>query len=406
MVRRIAVLGSTGSVGRQTLQVAESLPERVRVVGLGAGRNTDLLNEQIKRFRPSVVSVDHAAGRELVEHPEVLVGEAGLVALATHPDVDLVVVATSGKAGFAPTLAALRAGKDVALANKEVLVMAGEIVMAEARKHGKVIRPVDSEHSALWQCLQGEDVSSIANLILTASGGPFREWDWQRLATATIDDALHHPNWRMGKKITIDSATLMNKGFEVIEAHWLFGMPYDKIQVTIHPQSVIHSMVEFDDGSLKAQLSSPDMRLPIQYAILYPDRLSGHVTRLNWRQLKSLTFEEPDGHRFPCLMLAQQAGWQGATYPAVLSAADEVAVEAFLEGRIAFLRVAEVVDEVLTAHRPVSRPAIGDVIAADEWARRTAAAVIGRGGEQRNLVFSTAVMPEMAFVKRQQKRTP
>ncbi len=203
MVTRIAVLGSTGSVGRQTLQVAESLPERVRIVGLAAGRNTDLLNEQIKRFQPSVVGVSHASGREMIEHPQVLVGEAGLIAMATHPDVDLVVVATSGKAGFAPTLAALRAGKEVALANKEVLVMAGEIVMAEARKHGKVIRPVDSEHSALWQCLQGEEMSSIANLILTASGGPFREWDWQCLAGATVADALRHPNWSMGKKITI-----------------------------------------------------------------------------------------------------------------------------------------------------------------------------------------------------------
>ena len=401
---RIAVLGSTGSVGRQTMQVAESLPQRVRVVGLAAGRNTELLNEQIRRFHPSVVSVSHQDVQSAIEHPEVLVGEAGLVALATHPDVDLVVVATSGKAGLAPTLAALRAGKDVALANKEVLVMAGELVMAEAKAHGKVIRPVDSEHSALWQCMQGEAPASIANLILTASGGPFREWDWQRLANATVADALKHPNWNMGKKITVDSATLMNKGFEVIEAHWLFDIPYEQIQVAIHPQSVVHSMVEFRDGSIKAQLGSPDMRLPIQYAILYPERLTGRVTRLDWRQLRNLTFEEPDGHRFPCLMLAQQAGWSGATYPAVLSAADEVAVEAFLDDKMTFLHIAEVVDEVLNAHHAVSRPTMDDIIAADDWARRTARALIEKRNGNRELVFSAAVIPEMAFVKRRQAK--
>ncbi len=400
MVTRIAVLGSTGSVGRQTLQVAESLPERVKVVALGAGRNTALLNEQIRRFRPALVSVGHGAHRAEIAHTDVLTGEQGLVALATHPDVDVVVVATSGKAGLAPTLAALRAGKEVALANKEVLVMAGEIVMAEARARGKVIRPVDSEHSALWQCLQGESPASIANLILTASGGPFREWDWRRLAEATIDNALHHPNWSMGKKITIDSATLMNKGFEVIEAHWLFDMPYDRIQVAVHPQSIIHSMVEFRDGSLKAQLGSPDMRLPIQYAILYPDRLTGHVTRLNWRQMKNLTFEEPDPHRFPCLLLAEQAGRHGATYPAVLSAADEVAVDAFLDGKIAFVGIAEIIDEVLTTHRPVMHPTLEDIVAADEWARRTAQALIGQRRERRGLLFAPASLPTMAFVKR------
>jgi 1-deoxy-D-xylulose-5-phosphate reductoisomerase len=403
MVTRIAVLGSTGSIGRQTLDVAESLPQRVKVVGLAAGRNTDLLNEQVQRFQPAIVSVARQTEREAIEHPDTLSGESGLVAVATHPDVDLVVVATTGKAGFAPTLAALRAGKEVALANKEVLVMAGEIVMAEAHKQGKVIRPVDSEHSALWQCLQGEELSSISNLILTASGGPFREWDWERLSAATVDDALKHPNWSMGKKITIDSATLMNKGFEIIEAHWLFDMPYDQIQVTIHPQSVIHSMVEFHDGSVKAQLGSPDMRLPIQYAILYPDRPTGSVTRLNWRELKALTFEQPDGHRFPCLTLAQQAGRLGATYPTVLSAADEVAVEAFLDRRITFLHIAEVVDEVLTAHNPVRKPALEDIIAADEWARHSARSVVERRS-QHSLVFAPAAMPAMAFVQRQESK--
>jgi 1-deoxy-D-xylulose-5-phosphate reductoisomerase len=406
MVTRIAVLGSTGSVGRQTLQVAESLPGRVQVVGLGAGRNTELLNQQIERFHPALVSVGHYGARPAINHEDVLVGDEGLVALATHPDVDVVVVATSGTAGLAPTLAALRAGKEIALANKEVLVMAGELVMAEARAQGKIIRPVDSEHSALWQCLQGEDAAAIANLILTASGGPFREWDWQRLATATIADALKHPNWSMGQKITIDSATLMNKGFEVIEAHWLFGMPYDQIQVVIHPQSVIHSMVEFNDGSVKAQLGSPDMRLPIQYAILYPDRLTGRVTRLNWRQLKNLTFEEPDAHRFPCLLLAQQAGWHGATYPTVLSAADEVAVEAFLNGQITFLQIAETVDEVLTAHRPAGRLGIEDIVSADAWARRMARQVVEtRGQQQHSLVFAKPVIPNMAFVKRHHSKT-
>lgn len=400
MMTRIAVLGSTGSVGRQTLQVADSMPQRVQVVALGAGRNTALLNEQVRRFRPSLVSVSQGTPASAIDHPLVLTGEDGLVALATHPDVDVVVVATSGKAGLAPTLAALRAGKEVALANKEVLVMAGEIVMAEAKARGKVIRPVDSEHSALWQCLQGEFPESIANLILTASGGPFRDWDWRRLATATVDNALNHPNWSMGKKITIDSATLMNKGFEVIEAHWLFDMPYERIQVTIHPQSIIHSMVEFRDGSVKAQLGSPDMRLPIQYALLYPDRLPGRVTRLNWRQMKHLTFEDPDPHRFPCLLLAEQAGRHGATYPAVLSAADEVAVDAFLDGKIAFVGIAEVIDEVLTTHRPVSHPSIEDIVAADEWARRSAQALIAQRGGRRSLFFAPGYLPSMAFVRR------
>ncbi len=402
MVTRLAILGSTGSVGRQTLQVIEALPHRFRVVGLAAGRNTTLLNEQIQRYRPSVVGVSEPAQDGQVAHDTVLIGEAGLVALASHPEVDLVVVATSGKVGLAPTLAALRAGKEVALANKEVLVMAGEVVMAEARARGKAIRPVDSEHSALWQCLQGEDPAAIANLILTASGGPFRDWDWQRLATATIEDALRHPNWRMGKKITVDSATLMNKGFEVIEAHWLFDIPYERVQVMIHPQSVIHSMVEFQDGSVKAQLGAPDMRLPIQYALLYPERLSGRVERLSWRQLQSLTFEEPDGHRFPCLLLAQQAGWHGGTYPAVLSAADDVAVQAFLDGRITFLNIAEIVDEVLTAHRPVSRPRLDDILAADQWARRETRTITDRRSAGRTLVFAPAVMPTMAFVARKQ----
>lgn len=375
----IAVLGSTGSIGRQTLQVVDAFPDRLQVVGLAAGGNSELLNQQIRRHRPQLVSVGRRGAAALdIEPGRQLAGAEGLVAVASHPDVDLVVVATSGKVGLAPTMAALRAGKEVALANKEVLVMAGEIVMAEARRQGKQIRPLDSEHSALWQCLQGETSDAVANLILTASGGPFRTWEASRLATATAADALRHPNWTMGPKITVDSATLMNKGFEVIEARWLFDVPYERIQVLVHPQSIIHSLVEFKDGSLKAQLGAPDMRLPIQYALLYPERAAGTVDRLDWRALQDLTFGQPDEKRFPCLALARTAGRQGGTYPTVLSAVDEVAVAAFLDGQITFLRIAEALDEVLAAHRPVYNPEWEDVLAADAWARQAAQAALAR----------------------------
>lgn len=367
--KRIAVLGSTGSVGRQTLDVLAALSGRFTVFALAAGRNVSLLNEQIRATRPTLVAVGSDDLVDDVDHYPVLAGQEGLVEIATHPCVDLVVVATSGRAGLAPTLAAIRAGKKVALANKEVLVMAGALIMDECRKHGVEIYPVDSEHSALWQCMQGENLDEVKTLVLTASGGPFRTYSYDRLERVTPDMALAHPTWKMGRRVTLDSATLMNKGFEVIEAHWLFDKPYDQLDVLIHPQSIIHSMIEFMDGSVKAQLATPDMRLPIQYALTYPERCPCVLEPVDWRKIGSLTFEEPDIQRFPCLELAYEAGRRGGTYPAVLCAADEQAVQLYLQERIRFMDIPAVIEEALSAHEPTYHPAIDDVLLADQWAR-------------------------------------
>jgi 1-deoxy-D-xylulose-5-phosphate reductoisomerase len=292
--------------------------------------------------------------------------------IASHPEVDFVIVATAGKAGLSPTLAALQAGKTVALADKEVLVMTGEIIVREASLHHAQILPIDSEHSAIWQCLQGEE-NKPQRLFLTASGGPFYHYSQSQLAEVTPEQALQHPVWKMGRKITIDSATLMNKGLEVIEAHWLFSFPFDSIEILIHPQSIVHSMVEFMDGSLKAQLSWPDMRLPIQYALSYPRRWSNsELPRLDWNKINSLNFEPIDYDRFPCLKLAVEAGKLGGTYPAVLCAADEVAVELFLSHRISFTDIAKIVQKTLEQHRNISQPSLEEILAADDWARECA----------------------------------
>jgi 1-deoxy-D-xylulose-5-phosphate reductoisomerase len=368
-MKRLAILGSTGSIGRQTLEVVAANPGRFAVHSLAAQRGVEALRAQAADLHPAAVCLgDPEVPAEGLSVP-VLRGEAGLVALATDPAVDLVVVATSGAAGFAPTLAAIRAGKEVALANKEVLVMAGELVTAEARAHGVILRPIDSEHSALWQCLQGEDPDTVAQVILTASGGPFRDWTVEQMAAVTPTEALHHPTWQMGPKITIDSATLFNKGLEVIEAHWLFALPYERIAVVVHPQSVIHSMVEFRDGSVKAQLGRPDMRLPIQYALGYPERLSARYTSIDWASAGSLVFAPADEERFPCLRLAREAGAAGGTYPAVLAAADEVAVAFFLEERIAFPDIARLIAGALEAHRPAGELTLELIQAADCWTR-------------------------------------
>jgi 1-deoxy-D-xylulose-5-phosphate reductoisomerase len=293
--------------------------------------------------------------------------------MAAHSEVDLVLIATSGKAGLAPTLAAIRARKEVALANKEVLVMAGAMVMAEARKYGVKIRPVDSEHSAIWQCLKGEHRKKVARLLLTASGGPFLRYPAKKLAGITPEQALNHPTWKMGRKVTIDSATLMNKGMEVIEAHWLFGLPYSRISVVVHVESIVHSMVQFADGSIKAQLSRPDMRLPIQYALVYPDRpFNQELPIMDWGRAMALHFEPPDLTRFPCLRLAREAGEEGGTYPAVLCAADEVAVEMFLSRRIGLLDISRLVEDALEHHRGAKRPSLDEVLEADAWARHHA----------------------------------
>ena len=362
-MKRLAILGSTGSIGQQTLEVVRSFPDRFQVIGLGGGRNAALLARQIKEFQPKLVSI--GSSQTL---PDLNYELSSMEELATHPDVDLVVVAISGKAGLGPTLAAIRAKKSIALATKEVLVMAGGLVTAEAKRHGSQVLPIDSEPSAIWQCLRGEE-KRIAKLILTASGGPFRHLSAAELARVTAQQALEHPTWKMGKKITIDSATLMNKGFEVIELNWLFDVPFENIEIVIHPQSIVHSMVEFVDGSIKAQLSMPDMRLPIQYALFYPERPPSELPRLDFAEIGALTFEAPDLEKFPCLKLALEAGQKGGTYPAVLSAADEVAVELFLEERIGFLDIAHLIDETIAQHQSISQPSLEDILAADAWAR-------------------------------------
>ena len=370
-MKRLAILGSTGSIGRQTLEVVHAFPGRLKVVALSGGKNLGLFKEQVREFKPKLVSIESGSEGEKIPKVSYLSMEE----IAAHPDVELVVVATAGKAGLGPTLAAIRAGKTVALANKEVLVMAGEVVTAEAKRHGVEILPIDSEHSAIWQCLLGEDKKEIARLILTASGGPFHSRTLQQLSAVTPGEALRHPTWQMGKKVTIDCATLMNKGMEIIEAHWLFGVPYRKIEVVIHKQSVIHSMVEFVDGSTKAQLSLPDMRLPIQYALTYPERWPGaFLPDTNFSEIGSLTFEAVDLEKFPCLRIAREAAEKGGTYPAVLSAADEVAVELFLKKKIGFTDIAGIVERTLERHNGLSHPSLKDILAADVWARNAAMA--------------------------------
>ncbi|HEX73916.1 MAG TPA: 1-deoxy-D-xylulose-5-phosphate reductoisomerase [Dehalococcoidia bacterium] len=367
MTKKLAVLGSTGSIGQQTLEVVRAFPHRFHIVGLAAGRNIDLLAKQISEFKPSFVCYQggkaqtHLAGGKY----EFL----SLEDIARHPQVDTVVIATSGKSGLNPTLAAVKAGKNVALANKESLVTAGEIITNEANQNSAQILPIDSEHSAIWQCLNGES-QDATRLILTASGGPFYRYSPAQLARVTVKQALKHPSWQMGRKVTIDSATLMNKGLEVIEAHWLFNMPYDNIKVLIHPQSIVHSMVEFADGSIKAQLSYPDMRLPIQYALSYPERLNNpQLPRLDWSHVNNLTFDQPDLDTFPCLRLAIEAGMKGGTYPAVLCAADEVAIELFLAQRIKFTDIAHLIQQALAQHQAIDSPALEEIMAADAWAR-------------------------------------
>jgi 1-deoxy-D-xylulose-5-phosphate reductoisomerase len=375
----VAVLGSTGSIGRQTLDVVSRLPERFRVVALAAGTKHELLAEQIRLFRPEVVACDNLDADDLVAVEAAwLSGAEGLIAAATHPDAEIVVIATSGHAAIVPTYRAIEAGKTIALANKETIVCAGALIMPLAARHGVEIRPVDSEHSAIWQALGAPRRDDVARLLLTASGGPFRTTPRERLATVTAEEALAHPTWRMGGKITIDSATLMNKGLELIEAHWLFSVPYDNIDVLVHPESIVHSIVEFADGSQIAQLSLPDMRLPIQYALTYPEHVGSPCRRLDLAEIGALHFERPDLDRFPALTLARRAGELGRTYPTVLSAADEIAVEAFQAGRIGFLDVAEVVERVLDVHVASDLTAVEDVFAADAWARGMAMEFVKR----------------------------
>lgn len=379
-MRTISILGSTGSIGCNTLKVVEHLGD-TKVVAMAAGRNMKDFARQIAQFKPELVSCDNeqCAGeleRELsalgVSVPEIKLNSDGLIAVATHPAAETVVSATVGAVGFVPTLRAIEAGKRIALANKETLVMAGELMTAAAAKSGAEILPVDSEHNAIHQCLRGETTGEVKRLILTASGGPFREKTKEQIAAATRDEALNHPNWKMGDKITIDSATLMNKGLEVIEARWLFGFDADRISVIVHPQSVVHSMVELVDGSVIAQMGVTDMKHAIQYALTYPSRQTNCTPPLDLATLKRLDFEEPDLERFPCLGLAYSALKTGGTMTAVLNAANEIAVQAFLDGKIRLNEIATVNQSVMDEHVPVAANSLEAIQNADQWARERA----------------------------------
>jgi 1-deoxy-D-xylulose-5-phosphate reductoisomerase len=379
-LKNVVLLGSTGSIGTSTIKVVSDLPDRIRLVGLAAGNNVRLLIDQCRQYRPLAVSIAEPAKaeelrRELGAGTRVFCGAEGLLKLATMPEADIVLIAIVGTAGLQPALAAIRAGKDIAIASKEILVMAGEIVMREAREHGVKVLAVDSEHSAIFQCLDGKPANSVRQLWLTASGGPFRKTPKEEFGSITVARALKHPSWVMGRKITIDSATLFNKGLEMIEARWLFDIEMRRVSVLVHPQSVVHSMVEFVDGSMLAQLSTPDMCLPIQYALTYPERVSSGRVQTNLAKLGQLSFEEPDLERFPALALARAAAEAGGTMPAVLNAANEVAVELFIKERIKFPEISETVRRTMERHRAKTNAALEEILEADTWARREAALV-------------------------------
>lgn len=388
--RTLLVLGSTGSIGASTLSVVEALGDRFEVVGLSAGRNVERLREQVRRFRPRHVALlDPGAARDLARDfarerdlagAAVHAGPQGLVEMIRAVDVDVCVNGLLGAAGLVPTMEALGRCRRLALANKETLVAAGAIVTREARARGVELLPIDSEHSALHQCLAGRPAGEVARILLTASGGPFRALDEQALARVTVEEALQHPTWRMGEKITIDSATLVNKGLEVIEAHWLFGLPPSALEVVIHPESIVHSLVEFVDRSVLAQLGVPDMRLPIQYALTYPERLPAPWPRLDLAQVGALHFEPPDPARFPCLRLAYEALAEGGTMPAVLNAANEVAVASFLGEAIPFGKIPHLIESVMTRHATNGSPDLDAILEADRWARATVEAILDGAG--------------------------
>jgi 1-deoxy-D-xylulose-5-phosphate reductoisomerase len=376
-MKKISILGSTGSIGTSTLDVVRQNPGELQVIALACGKNLDLVAKQIEEFRPRLVSVRNPADAALLkgkirEKVEILSGEEGAVAVATHPEVDMVMSAIVGAAGLVPTYAAIRAKKDIALANKETMVIAGEFMNAAAKECGVKILPVDSEHSAIFQCLAAGDHSEIRRLILTASGGPFLNKPAADLAAVTVEEALKHPNWNMGAKITIDSATLMNKGLELIEARWLFDVEPARLDVHVHPQSIVHSMVEFHDGSVMAQLGIPDMRVPIALALVHPKRLKNQLPQLKLTEVRELTFFTPDEEKFVCLRLAKQVLKAGGTLPAVLNAANEVAVQRFLDKKIPFLQIPVVVEKTLAAHRSQTPRSLEQIVEIDQWARKQA----------------------------------
>ena len=376
-MKRVILLGSSGSIGESTCKVARALPDKMKIVGLGVAKSTERLLEQAQEFGVKALAVSDPQAAEKVKSKlpagaKFFPGAEGLARMVEETDADMVLVAIVGTAGLAPALAALRSGKDLAVASKEILVLAGSAVMAEAKKRKRQVLPVDSEHNAIFQCLQGANEKEVRKVILTASGGPFRQSRAAELEKVTVAQALKHPTWSMGKKITIDSATMFNKGLEMIEAHWLFGLPMKQVEVVVHPQSIVHSMVEFIDGSVLAQLSVTDMCFPIQYAVTFPERMPSGLPPLDLAKLGSLTFEAPDEKRFPALRLAREAGEAGGTLPGVFNAANEVAVEAFLAEQISFPRIWGMVDEVMQKHTTLSSPDLEAIIEADRWARSEA----------------------------------
>ncbi|MBM0741203.1 1-deoxy-D-xylulose-5-phosphate reductoisomerase [Phormidium sp. CLA17] len=379
-MKALSLLGSTGSIGTQTLDIAAQYPDQFRIVGLAAGRNVDLLAQQVRQFRPLIVAVSDAdrlpdlkaAIADLSPQPILLAGQEGVIEVARCAEADVVVTGIVGCAGLLPTIAAIKAGKDIALANKETLIAGAPVVLPLVKQHGVKLLPADSEHSAIFQCLQGVPAGGLRRILLTASGGSFRDLPVEKLAQVTVADALKHPNWTMGRKITIDSATLMNKGLEVIEAHYLFGVDYDHIAIVIHPQSIIHSLIELEDTSVLAQLGWADMRLPLLYALSYPDRIATNWEPLDLVKLGNLTFREPDHEKYPCMQLAYAAGRAGGCMPAVLNAANEQAVALFLEEKIRFLDIPRLIEQTCDRYQTQNRsdPALEDILAADDWARQ------------------------------------
>lgn len=378
MITNISILGSTGSIGTQSLDVVASYKNLLTAKAISAGNNLKLLKRQIIKFKPNLVSVEKKEGalslkRSLGNKTEIVWGEEGNIQTAIYHKSDRIIIATPGLAGIRPTVEAIKAKKTIALATKEVLVSAGKVVTDLARKNNVQILPIDSEHSAIFQCLQGRDKNEVERIFLTCSGGPFRGMNNKDLKNVKVDQALNHPSWKMGKKITIDSSTLMNKGFEVIEAHWLFGIPYDKIKVIVHPQSVIHSAVEFKDGSIIAQIGPSDMRLPIQYSLFYPKKAKANkFRRFHFADYPNMSFEHPDVKTFKCLDLACSAGREGGTFPAVLSGANDIAVQAFLEGRLSYLGISRLIEKILNKHKKKRGESLDEILEADNWARREA----------------------------------
>jgi 1-deoxy-D-xylulose-5-phosphate reductoisomerase len=379
-VKAITILGSTGSIGTQTLDILSQYPDKFRLVGLATGRNVELLAQQVRQFKPEIVAICDpdklsdlkAAIADVDPQPIILAGDAGVVEVARYGDAESVVTGIVGCAGLLPTIAAIEAGKDIALANKETLIAGGPVVLPLVQKHGVKLLPADSEHSAIFQCLQGVPEGGLRRILLTASGGAFRDLPVEKLSQVKVADALKHPNWSMGRKITIDSATLMNKGLEVIEAHFLFGLDYDQIEIVIHPQSIIHSLIELEDTSVLAQLGLPDMRLPLLYALSYPERIPTNWEPLDLVKCGNLTFREPDYQKYPCMKLAYAAGRAGGSMPAVLNAANEQAVALFLEERIRFLDIPRLIEQVCDRHQShhCPSPTLEDIVAADQWARQ------------------------------------